>query len=130
MTQEDRDLVLRDLCARLPYGVKVQGTDYDGDKHDCDLVAYDSDANTFYVRDNEGGIGTLNLNNIKPYLRPMSSMTEEEYKEWSFLCSDGGWGITVDLISDCVNWLLEYHFDFMGLIPMDYAIDCTDLDIY
>ena len=61
-----------------PYEVMVQGTDYDGDKYDCSLVGYDVEADTFYVGDNEGGIGSFKIKDIKPYLRPMSSMTKEE----------------------------------------------------
>lgn len=78
MTQEQKDKLLKYLCMALPYEVMVQGTDYDGDKYDCSLVGYDVEADTFYVGDNEGGIGSFKIKDIKPYLRPMSSMTKEE----------------------------------------------------
>ena len=55
----------------------------------------------------------------------MSSMTREEEEEYAFLLNDGGWGVSEQLMINCINWLLENHFDFMELIPMDAAIEIT-----
>ena len=86
MTQEDKDLLLKDLVARLPYGVKVE---------------YQNDT---IIETRELGLGSLHdfmYNNviIKPYLRPMSSMTEEEKKEYDKLFSIRSQGETY-----CENW--------------------------
>ena len=118
MTQEDKELLLRDLCARLPYGVKVQiiknnqlGT----------YTLYPSDIDSF----------KHNFQDIKPYLRPMSSMTEEEKKElrllkdsFDFNCYTAGhYNFQVNLA--VADWLLKNHFDYRGLIPMGLAIEVT-----
>lgn len=143
-----KDILLNYLCAAIPYGVRVQGTDDDGDTYDCDLVGYSSESKMFEVGDNEGGIGMFRIDNIKPYLRPMSSMTDEEKKEfieeacyelketvngyhyeyyWADYCGEEKNPIAN---YDAIDWLLENHFDFMGLIDKGLAIDCTGLDIY
>ena len=75
MTQEDKQLLLKDLCARLPYGVNVQPSSSDAFPHkfkgyDKGLVRIDTDQR-------------YELEHIKPYLRPMSSMTKEEIEELS-----------------------------------------------
>lgn len=113
----------------LPYGLKVhwEGCDY-GDKTK-NLVTTDE-------------FGTINdefqVEDCKPYLRPMSSMTEEEKGEYlktkiKVNRTDNLGKITEIIYYDTVetySFLLEHHFDFMGLIPMNAAIDCTDLNIY
>ena len=109
MKQEYKDLLLKYLCAALPYGVKfgcdikgvwtLKGITHNGVHYIC-------------------WPGAVALEVVKPYLRPMSSMTEEEHKEYEQWLPDGY----------CVNtfvWLLENHFDFMGLIPKGLAIAVT-----
>lgn len=110
MTNEDKKLVLKDLCTRLPYNVKV-------------LYSY---KNKTQIR--ELGLGTLHdfiFNNVKviPYLRPLSSMSDEERKEYLHiaLCD----------IADCeawneVDWLNAHHFDYRELIPRGLAIEVTE----
>ena len=68
MTQEDKELLLKDLCARLPYGVNYHFGGYDG----CDYTM--SKVGLSAVGDN------LSIDDIKPYLFPLSSMTEEQKK--------------------------------------------------
>ena len=128
MTQEDKELLLRDLCARLPYGIKAS---YYGADEECetwgkvDGVAFD------YV---EIGQYSLPIERVKPYLFPMSSMTEEEWKEYQkirridWLYGDiNGISINADLI---VDWLNAHHFDYRGLIGKSLALDATNLGIY
>ena len=128
MTQEDRDLLLRDLCARLPYGVKCYKMTFKPElaeevicmlrngSHNCVQLG------TFLYR----------LEHIKPYLFPLSSMTEEQSMEFALLQvnthKDG-----FLYVCDCANmmkWLLKNHFDIYGLIEKGLAIDATGLNIY
>lgn len=132
MTKEERDLLfLKDLCARLPYDVRVA---YNGDL-DAKWYSIESIDST----DNEAYISTLgphytskyvNLRYIKPYLRPMSSMTEREKKEYKLICAS----LMLDMGNDAavilVDWLNKHHFDYRGLIEKKLAIDCTNLNIY
>ena len=119
MTQEDKELLIKDLCARLPYGVKVQYRN---------IVA-----NIQYIEPDFGEIClafpnndyTVNIADVKPYLRTMSSMTDEEENEYAVLLNDGGWGISEELIIDIIDWLNKNMFDYRGLIPRDLAIEVT-----
>ena len=114
MTQEEKQVLLKDLCARLPYGVKVQVyyEDIAGSGYFDETVWLIDNDEPFHVNDRW-------IENIKPYLRPMSSMTEEEHKEYEKWLPDG-------FNVDTFNWLLKHHFDFMGLIPKDLAIEVTE----
>ena len=113
MTQEQKELLLKDLCARLPYGVRVH------------LIF---DKNLQVTRE----LGLNSLHDImfgnangKPYLRPMSSMTDEERK-----IHNGHrlskWSTYSEHISETIDWLNAHHFDYRGLIPMGLAIAVTE----
>ncbi len=123
MTQENKELLLRDLCARLPYGVMVRE----------DTVLYD-DKNTTshcikklsYVQIGKG------FSRIKgfihdyeyiyiPYLFPLSSMTEKQKIELTCI---------IDSDYAQIDWYNKNHFDYRGLIPMGLALDATKLNIY
>ena len=132
MAQEDRDLLLKDLCGRLPYGVKVQVQGY---VEDVETIE------TLREIDSDGYISTLEcdtLKNIyKPYLFPLSSMTEEQHKEFydKYCWSDGGDNFEMDSCShsyalEKFDWLDKNHFDYRGLIPRGLALDATNLGIY
>ena len=133
-TPELKDKLLKYLCMALPYEVIIKVTDVDGFTYDgiLQVVSKGKLGNGWFRLDildstKKAQVKNTNvpLNYIyfKPYLRPMSSMTEEESNEWAQVESDE-YGVN-DII-----WLLEHHFDFMGLIPIGAAIDCTGLDIY
>lgn len=124
MTQEEKQVLLKDLCARLPYGVKVQVyyEDIAGSGYFDETVWLIDNDEPFHVNDRW-------IENIKPYLRPMSSMTEEEATEYA----NCGNIIAISPQNDylipnpkSINWLLENHFDFMGLIPKGLAIEVTN----
>ena len=142
MTQEDKALLLKDLCARLPYGVKVNGVflNYNKDKGKISYEECDKEFNYEHLNRYE---------TLKPYLFPLSSMTEEQKKEISKryklhtyygLCieitnhSEGYW----DDDNSCnlqdylwlVDWFNKNHFDYRNLIDKNLAIDCTNLNIY
>ena len=122
MTQEDKELLLRDLCARLPYGVKgVEANTL------CSLNTVTRFKSI--VKNIEYKIEHLGF---KPYLFPLSSMTEEQSMEFALLQvnthKDG-----FLYVCDCANmmkWLLKNHFDIYGLIEKGLAIDATDKNIY
>ena len=119
MRQEDKELLLEDLCTRLPYGVKVD-------------VFYDKKK---LLR--EMGLGTLhdfifNDVEIKPYLRPLSSMTWEEHQDWiKYSKADYDCEFKPEptfSLEGChlsIDWLNAHHFDYRGLIEKGLAIAAT-----
>lgn len=113
MEQEDKELLLKDLCARLPYGVIIQIKDW----------------TVLDVELKIGHINRLQINDVelKPYLFPMSSMTEEQYKEYWELEHSGN---MEHLSVPALDWLNKNHFDYRGLIDKSLALDATGLDIY
>lgn len=136
MTQEDKDLLLRDLCARLPYGVKCYKMTFKPElaeevicmlrngSHNCVQLG------TFLYR----------LEHIKPYLFPLSSMTEEQKDNCpigetnlNIIKSNTGYGIIEipwRLLYIFIEWCNKNHFDYRGLIEKGLAIDCTNLNVY
>ena len=128
MTQENKEFLLKDLCTRLPYSVKVKIKHYDDA---WELLAIYTNGTTYATRDIGYPIETY-FEDCKPYLFPLSSMTEEQKKEMSSFdpfSSDevktfGDWAVRL------VDFYNKYHFDFRGLIPKGLAIDATELNIY
>ena len=123
MKLEDKELLLKDLCARLPYKVKV-----------CDDMKriYTLTLGTSYLIDLFYSDGDYVDVPIKPYLRPMSSMTEEEKKEYQSLreidiSHDGDDNFMIYYFDnvESVDWLNENMFDFRELIPAGLAIEVT-----
>ena len=119
MTQEDKQLLLVDLCGRLPYGVIVQHKSREK-KYNV-VLSY---GNISYVSQ----LGEGWWSECKPYLRPMSSMTEDEKKEYHELC-DSYCGIYFDSAKS-VDWLNKKMFDFRGLIPRGRAISTEEFNPY
>lgn len=122
MTQEDKELLLRDLCARLPYGVKVRVDS----KHWCDFNSRIPSKITFDNSYRLLFLGTK-LGYVKPYLFPLSSMTEEQEKECqqikhSYYYDDDSFVL--------FDWYNKNHFDYRGLIEKGLAIDATNKNIY
>lgn len=132
MTQEQKDLLLKDLCARLPYGIKG-------------IITYDKSNTTFTVEGIDNNILHLSdaeecyVEDFKPYLRLMSSMTEKEKKDFLHLINWDENDLT-DIIKyphmyeftisiKAFDWLNKNHFDYRGLIPMGLAIEAPK-DMY
>jgi hypothetical protein len=109
MTQEDKDLLFRDLCARLPYGVKVTFTGYSG-REDCILNS--QHLNSTYA---------IEYLRLKPYLRPMSSMTEEEEKQFQDINM-----YELPYMVEGLDWLNAHHFDYRGLITYGLALEAPE----
>ena len=137
MAQEDKDLLLNDLCGRLPYGVKVKF----GDSKPAPLTVIEHDEFGWRIgsEDEFGGMITI-IDNVKPYLFPLSSMTDEDYAIYSKIWEDTGKTAylegchhlisTIKAYKDANNYLLSKHYDINGLIPKELANDATGLNIY
>lgn len=138
MTPEEKDLLLKDICARLPYGVKIQES----------TLWYEEGKETWRYRDIDLTINNINciiIDFIKPYLFPLSSITEEQKNQLKAI-----WSADMDKAIDyaisgedefcdlcqlsaskkVIDWLNANHFDYRGLIPMGLANDATGLNIY
>ena len=140
MTQQEKDLLLKDLCARLPYGVKVCINLPNHQEKMFEEQIGDLKELTIYggYLVNSKGIDYRSFKlDIKPYLRSMSSMTEEESKEFSTFYDefepDDYWKpghyakyIGIDLIDEYVDWLNAHHFDYRGLIEKGLAIEAPE----
>ena len=113
MTQQEKELLLKDLCARLPYGVKVK-TPYDN-AFMLGIVKRSSVKKQGYT-DFVTNRGNYPVSCIKPYLRSMSSMTEEEAKDYNLKYVN----------SDIVDWLNAHHFDYRGLIEKNLALEAPE----
>ena len=123
MTREDKKLLLKDLCTRLPYGVKIEFTWWVMDEGTYINATLEPD-HIEQLLNNEDSI-----TEIKPYLFPLSSMTEEQKKEYQYITERWMYDSSYS-ISDSIDWLNKNHFDYRGLIPMGLAIDATNLNIY
>lgn len=127
MTQKDKELLLKDLCARLPYEIKVhcKWNMFQGDRISeyGELVSINTYAKSIHFKRNSERITEIPFNRIDgtvlPYLRPMSSIAELiTAKEWSSL---GG----IDLI----DWYNANHIDYRDLIPLGLALEAPE-DMY
>ena len=136
MTQEQKDLLLQDLCARLPYGVKIAINDKVESLQGINILDNVAEYGSFL---------SFDIEEVKPYLYPLSSMTEEQKEEYTqsrlkdlrMLNS-----VLMERISDEnnfdrlvvayneIDWLNKNHFDYKGLILKGLAIDATGLNIY
>lgn len=118
LTKEDKKLLFKDLSARVPYGVKVKKS------IPLLLVSVRNDWGEFKVV-SEGTYNEhiYNIEDIRPYLRPMSDMTEEEKVEYKHLVAFSGSSIGA---ANFVDWLNAHHFDYRGLIEKGLAIAVTD----
>ena len=140
MKQEDKDLLLADLCARLPYNnLKVRGVFFNYNK-DINRCQYE-------VCDREFKYDDLKrYETLKPYLFPLSSMTlEQRCKVQSLLpdkCTisftnskfefygEDYHEIKLEQFEKIFNLFNMWHFDYRGLIPIGLALDATNLNIY
>lgn len=125
MKTEDKDLILRDLCARLPYGVKFK---YEDRPNVCEILSITpiyNNGNVVYFDRYVNEPKKCSIYDVKPYLFPLSSMTEEQKTSHNFL-KYSAHANPVKL----VDWYNKNHFDYRGLIPMGLAIDATGKNIY
>lgn len=119
MTNEQKELLIKDICARLPYGIKAQNYE---DESPYIIVGYEDS----YFSDNDGRV--YKADEIKPYLFPLSSMTEEQEKELNLYLRLDKEPIMRSVKE--IDWYNKNHFDYRGLIEKGLAIDATGLNIY
>lgn len=141
MTQEQKELLLKDLCARLLYGVKINNMGKPSiltsinNKYRIIVETAKVEKNLSF---NLRGLDVLEIEDAKPYLFPLSSMTEEQKNEYDKIIyrsielhhreySDI---VEIDLFDDLQDFYHKNHLDYRGLIPMDLAIDATGKNIY
>lgn len=135
MTQEQKDLLLKDLCARLPYGVKGKVSSRDCNNRECDFVA--TIGGKLYDRFAVAQELWFDNVTIKPYLFPLSSMTEEQKEKALSLLRNCDYYLIDGIIKwldncpiEFFDWCNKHHFDYRGLIEKGLAIDATELNIY
>ena len=142
MEQTSKEILMKDLCARLPYNVicKVEFRE-SGEYKSKNMFLSGVFTDEAYFTTESGSIYS---NEYKPYLFPLSSMTKEQQEEFDRIYIDD-MRVIVDNITNrlegksyetnfgpykYIDWLNENHFDYRGLIPMELAIDATGLNIY
>ena len=140
MSKEDKELLLKDLCARLPFMPKIRITYQQQGIRGTDEGRVSCDFIEKIVNDLRNGV----IIDMQIYLRPMSSMTEEEIHEFQEILGPGievGYGF-VDILDSSVHtfsflelqalfdWLNKKMFDYRGLIEKNLALDCTGLHVY
>ena len=116
MTQKDKELLMKDLCARLPYRVKYMDL-WNPDELPTTLCDINVDVELIM---NTDGF-SLEIEKCKPYLFPLSSMTEKQKIELTCI---------IDSDYAQIDWYNKNHFDYRGLIEKGLAIDATGLNIY
>jgi ligand-binding SRPBCC domain-containing protein len=122
MTQEDKQLLLVDLCARLPYGVKVQHQHQD---YLDEIQTIERITREYGIIETESVLGFVD--DFKPYLRPMSSMTEAEKEEYRNECNKVlSMPFKINGPYPIVDWLNAHHFDHRGLIEKGLAIEAPE----
>lgn len=145
MTSEDKALLIKDLSGRLPYGVYVEHirTGMRGHLHDLKVYPlydktddhiYDYICSTDFLGDGD----YFDIEAFKPLLFPLSSMTEEQKREYDKIIyhsielhyreySDI---VEIDLFDDLQDFYCKNHLDYRGLIEKGLAIDATNLKVY
>ena len=131
MIQEYKDILINDLCARLKCGVSAMENE---DEPPFKIVAYDG---LDFIDDGEW---EHRVEKIRPYLYPLSSMTEEQKNEYlnivNYISPDDtdnwteGEFIYVDRFQALLNFYHRYHLDYRGLIEKGIAIDATTTNVY
>ena len=127
MTKENKELLLKDLCARVPYNIKAFYYAEEEKRETWDEI------NAVHIPGYvDIGQYILPIEYIKPYLFPLSSITDEQkiflrQQNWCIAISTSG---TVETTIEGIDWLNKNHFDYRGLIEKGLAIDATGLNIY
>lgn len=141
MKQEDKELLLKDLCARLPYGVKIYNP-HPQFPNTKTLTSIRGTMKSYWITfstdyesiDVDWNIGDKEEDAPKPYLRPMSSMTKEERKHLQLLhdiISDENYGdgyspTAWEMISEFNDYCYMHHIDNRGLIGKGLALEAPN----
>ena len=147
MKQEDRELLFIDLCGRVPYKVRMFEIEpINNIQSNLTLQSISNKASVICITPSGGAIGS-SIDAFKPYLFPLSSMTEEQKIEcfkgtdieldehneiWSTFPISNSDIVLTNLNNwlKVINWLNKNHFDYRGLIEKGLAIDATNLNVY
>ena len=132
MTEEHEKLLLKDLSARLPYGVKLQISSWD----DVNMEYVDK-VDTLYSISSDNHVRTSSedqdfyIDEVKPYLFPISSMNERLREEHKDLLDNDGYTLDANgNVFTLQDFYCKYHLDYRGFIPLGLAVDATGLGIY
>ena len=126
MTQEHKEFLFKVIGARLPYNVICQVEFKENGKYKSEVMLLSGIFTDEAYFTTKGG--SIYSNEYKPYLFPMSSMTDEQEKEYNNLnCYEPG---CFPHTEEALDYLLKNHFDYRGLIEKGLAIDATELNIY
>ena len=124
MTKEEKDLLLRDLCDRLPYGVFLKIGEYSD--YTLQGIVHSNANKPLIVRCN-GSDFECSIDVVKPYLRPMDSMTEEEVAEFESITEDLlEHGTSEEIWDTVIDWLNAHHFDHRHLIEKGLALEAPE----
>lgn len=130
MTKEEKQLLLVDLCGRLPYGVKIKIGEY-SDYKLIGIITTDVKPIKVEVIENDIPYSIeVSLDIVKIFLRPMSSMAEEEINEFILISDTVLWlgekRSTCALSLKQMDWLNAHHFDFRNLIEKGLALEAPE----
>jgi hypothetical protein len=121
-----KELLLKDLCRRMPYNTKIQLTEYSvtGKKLPSEIKILD-----YYMLGKvQAYCKGFRKDEVKPYLYPLTSMTPKQKAELAHLTADID-GIFEQVLAE-IEFYHRHHIDYQGLIPLGLAIDATGLGIY
>ena len=134
MKQEDKDILAKNVCARIPYNLCMEYNNTTYQLAHCSMEWVN------LSRKNSPYTFAIGWDSVKPYLFPLTSMTEEQKQEYTYIVnyisSDDtenwkeGEFIYVEQFTQLMHFYHINHLDYMGLIPMGLAIDATGLNIY
>lgn len=137
MKQEKKEILLRDLCSRLPYGVRAQvceRNDEDGSYfyNNCEVLGIKSNSLVEFIRIDDSGkkygrSDWFNVSWFKPYLFPMPNIQDKPLDKLDKLITNKKFYEITNIGQD---WFNLHYFDYRGLIEKGLAIDCTNLNIY
>lgn len=148
MTQNEKNLLVKDLSQRLPYGIIVECNDDDGSLPNMWKVVYINifTEDLFLLNTETTATKLISVEDNKPYLFPLTNITDEQREEFLNIQSEerqnlmdaliryrqGNFDDKIPTIASYkhIDWLNANHFDYKGLIEMCLAIDCTNLNIY
>lgn len=134
MTQEEKQLLIKDLCGRVPYVTFVYVDWHETEELEiCEDYEDDEEEPNIHTLISCNYYGECDLDDnlyktiydIKPYLRPLSSMTAEEKEDFGVQFTSEGLVTLADTV-ECINWLNAHQFDYRGLIPMGLALEAPE----
>jgi hypothetical protein len=134
MTQKEKELLLQDLCGRIPYNIKFNFCNNTYVMTGIRLFVTD-DCGWDYGVTSKDISEPVEIGFIKPYLRPMSSMTEKEYQELDVLAYGCDCVLYFSITYDAefktyslkvIDWLNAHHFDYRGLIGLGLALEAPE----